>query len=208
VPLGQTIRRLLGPLEKPAAECYRGVFVDLSSFVGQIRQWSSGPNILELGCGEGAVVERVAKMLPHATITGIDITPRVGRMFQGDTARVTFRQQAIKEFAATNAATFDLLIVCDALHHIPWELHEELLADAKKVLKAGGILVLKDWVPSRTPIHLLCYLADRYITGDQVRYKSAQQLQAVIERVFGAGCIKARARIRPWANNAAFLVQA
>lgn len=128
-------------------------------------------------------------------------------MFQGDATRVTFKQQAIKEFAPEHSGAFDLLIICDVLHHIPWDLHEEILADARKVLKVGGFLVLKDWERSATPIHFLCYLADRYITGDRVRYKSEGELQNSIERVFGADCIRAKARIRPWANNIAFLVQ-
>ena len=97
--------------------------------------------------------------------------------------------------------------MCDIMHHIPWELHNEILIDAKKVLKPGGYLVLKDWERNLSPIHLLCYISDRFVTGDHVRYKSADELQKLIEEIFGKNSIKARTRIRPWANNVAFLVQ-
>ena len=207
MPIGPVIRQMLGPLERPISEAYRSIFVDLTAFVGQIQQWSSASNILELGCGEGAVVERLVTGFPKASITGIDITPRVGRMFKGDSTRVIFKQQDIKDFAPENLETFDLLIMSDIMHHIPWEVHEKLLTDARKVLKPGGYLVLKDWERRVTPIHFLCYFADRFITGDRVRYKSANELQKLLEAVFGANCVKARARIRPWANNIVFLVQ-
>ena len=38
--IGPRVRRLLGQLERPAAELYRSVFVDLNSFVASISQRS------------------------------------------------------------------------------------------------------------------------------------------------------------------------
>jgi hypothetical protein len=69
------------------------------------------------------------------------------------------------------------------------------------------MLVLKDWERSATPIHLLAYLLDRYITGDDVHYKTANEFRDLIIDVFGATSIKDETRIRPWSNNIAFLVQ-
>ncbi len=207
MPIGPVIRQMLGPFERPISELYRSIFVDLNALVHQIRQWTSASNILELGCGEGAIAERVVKEFPQAHFTGIDITPRVGRMFQGDFSRVTFKQQAIHDFAAENPSFFDLLLVCDILHHIPWELHKDILINAGKTLKPGGYLILKDWAQSATLIHFLCFFSDRYITGDHIRYKSTDELRKLIEEVFGTDCIKAETRIHPWNNNVAFLVQ-
>jgi 2-polyprenyl-6-hydroxyphenyl methylase/3-demethylubiquinone-9 3-methyltransferase len=198
---------MLGPLEKPISEVYRRLFVDLTAFVDQIQQWAPASNILELGCGEGAVIERLVKAFPEAYITGIDITPRVGRLFKGDTTRVIFKQQNIKDFAPENLASFDMLIIADIMHHIPWEHHRDVLIDAGKVLKPGGYLILKDWERRPNLIHVLCYLSDRFITGDRVQYKSTEELRELIGEVFGTNCIKAEARIQPSVNNIAFLVQ-
>lgn len=207
MPIGPFVRQIFGPYERSISELYRSIFVDLNALVHQIREWTTAVNILELGCGEGAIVERVVKEFPKAYITGIDIVPGVGRMFQGDRKRVTFKQQAINDFTAENLGAFDLLLVCDIMHHIPWELHKEILMDARKTLKPGSCLVLKDWARSLTIIHFLCYFSDRYITGDRIRYKSTDELRALIEDVFGPNSIKAEAKIRPWKNNVAFLVQ-
>jgi 2-polyprenyl-3-methyl-5-hydroxy-6-metoxy-1,4-benzoquinol methylase len=206
MPIGPIVRQKLGPLERPISEFYRGIFVNLDAFVDQIEHWTSGSNILELGCGEGAVVERLARKYPSAQITGIDISPMVGRLFEGDQSHVTFRHQTIRDFAIEYPASMDLLIVSDVMHHIPWELHEEILTDAGKVLRHGGYLVLKDWERRRNPIHALTYFLERYITGDRVRYKSAAEFRELLNKVFGENCVKAETRIRPWANNIAFLV--
>ncbi len=207
MPIGPFVRKLFGPYERTISELYRSIYIDLNALVNQIRQWTSATNILELGCGEGAVIERVVKVFPEAYVTGIDIVPGVGRMFTGDSSRVTFKQQAINDFAVEHSGVFDLLLVCDIMHHIPWELHREILMDAKKTLKPGSYLVLKDWARSSTLIHFMCYFSDRYLTGDRIRYKSSGELRTLIEDVFGPACIKAEAHIRPWKNNIAFLVQ-
>lgn len=205
--IGFFVRKMLGPFERPVSELYRSIFIDLNALVSQINYWVTASNILELGCGEGAVTERLAKAYPNAQITGIDITSRVGRMFQGDLSRVKFKQQPIKDMVIENSQSFDLLIISDVMHHVPWELHRELLTDAKQSLKSGGYLVIKDWERNRTPIHLLCYLLDRYITGDRVRYKTADEFRELIGDVFGENVIKSEKRIRPWSNNIAFLIQ-
>ena len=205
--IGPAIRRMFGPLERPVSEMYRSIFVDLTAFVDQIQQWAPASNILELGCGEGAVMERLVKAFPKASITGIDITPRIGRLFRGDSARVTFKRQTIQDFAPENLASFDMLVVADIMHHIPWEYHKEVLLAAATVLRPGGYFILKDWERRANLAHTLCYFSDRYITGDHIRYKSAEELRALIHDVLGANCIKAEKRIPPQVNNIAFLVQ-
>jgi 2-polyprenyl-3-methyl-5-hydroxy-6-metoxy-1,4-benzoquinol methylase len=207
MPIGPFIRRMFGPFEKQLSELYRRAFVDLSSFINQIQQWAPASNILELGCGEGAVVERLVTSFPQAYITGIDITPQVGRLFRGDSSRVTFRRETIQNFALENKASFDLLIIADIMHHIPWSEHKGILMSARQTLKPGGHIIIKDWERRNNLIHLLCYVSDRFITGDPVRYKSAAELRDLIEEVFGANCIKAETTIPPHVNNIAFLVK-
>ncbi len=208
MPLGPVLRRALGPLEPPVAALYRRVFIDLDAFVAQVALWAGRPGkLLELGCGEGAVVDRLANAFPAASITGIDITPRIGRLSRAAGTRVAFRQITMRDYAAECPGAADLLVACDVLHHVPWEMHEEILRDAGRAVRAGGFIVIKDWQRQSTPIHLLCYMADRYITGDRVRYKTGQELEETIMRVFGTHAIAARARIAPWINNVAYLVR-
>lgn len=208
MPLGPVLRRALGPLEQPAAAVYRSIFIDLDAFIAQVALWVGQPgSLLELGCGEGAVVDRLAEAFPAASVTGIDITPRIGRLSRAGHKRVAFRQITMKDYAAEHPGAADLLVACDVLHHVPWDMHEEILRDAGRAVREGGFIVIKDWQRRSTPIHLLCYMADRYITGDRVRYKTGQELEGTIMRVFGQHSIAACARIAPWTNNVAYLVR-
>jgi len=100
--IGPFVRQMLGPLERPVSELYRGMFVDLTSLARKIKERIPAANILEVGCGEGTVTERLARAYANARVTGIDITPRIGRMFRGDLKRVSFKQETIKDFAKKN----------------------------------------------------------------------------------------------------------
>lgn len=205
--IGPFVRQMLGPLERPVSELYRSAFVDLTSLVRKIKERIPAANILEVGCGEGAVTERLARAYANAHVTGIDITPRIGRMFQGDLKRVSFKQETIKDFAKENCSLFDLVVISDVIHHVAPRMHKEFLADARKALKPGGYLVLKDWERSPMPIHALCYLLDRYITQDRVQYGTAAEFRDIINAVFGSGHISHEARIRPWSNNIVFFIR-
>lgn len=210
MPLGPFVRRLLGPLEKPISIAYRSVFIDLGALVERIRCWlpdSEVSRILEVGCGEGMLIELLAKAYPLARITGIDITPRIGRLFEGDADRVTFRRQTIAEFVAEEPSSVHLLILCDVMHHLSPEAHRSLLACASKAIKPGGYLVLKDWERDNSPIHLITSILDKIGSGDCVVYSTAEDYRGLITDVFGQNCIKNEARIRPRKNNVVFLAQ-
>ena len=206
--LGPRFRAMLGPLEIPVANLYRAFFFDVGHLARQVRDWAPAERILEVGCGEGALTERLSEVYPEAQITGIDITPRVGRLFRGDRQRVTFTQQTIHEFAAANPASFDLVLICDVMHHVPWEIHQAFLTDARKALKSDGRFVLKDWERRANLAHLLCYLCDRYLTGDRIRFGSAEEFKELLQSLFGIGSIERQFRVPPWPNNMAFFIRA
>jgi 2-polyprenyl-6-hydroxyphenyl methylase/3-demethylubiquinone-9 3-methyltransferase len=206
--LGPRLRRLFGPLERPVAELYRACFLDLGRLAATVRRWAPAPeSVLEVGCGEGALLERLARAYPAARLTGIDITPRAGRLFRGDRGRVEFHRATVEEFVPAHLGRFDLALTGDVLHHVPWPLHERFLAEAARALRPGGRLVVKDWERRPNLAHLLGYCSDRYLTGDRIRYATAAELRALLRRVFGPGCIERECRLPPWPNNVMFLVR-
>jgi len=205
--IGPLVRKWLGPLERPVSDLYRGVFFNLDQFVSAVCRWTPATKILEVGCGEGAVLERLSRAYPEAQLTGIDITPRVGRQFHGDRRRVTFHQETIEAFSAAHAGQFDLALLCDVVHHVSWDFHETFLHQVRKVLKPGGCLVLKDWEIRRNLIHPFCHLSDRYLTGDRTRYGTEHSFRELIQRVFGPSSIERLQRFSPWPNNMAFLIR-
>lgn len=206
--IGPTVRRLCGPLERPVADLYRAFFVDLGAQVRQVRRWApAAADVLEIGCGEGAICYRLAAAYPAARVTGIDITPNVGRLFRGPADRVRFARATAAEYAAAHPDGFDLVLICDVLHHVPWADHPAFLGAAERLLKPGGALVVKDWEAVPNAGHVLCEFSDRVLTGDDVRYGSAADFRRLFEAVFGPGSVAAAARVPPWRNNMMFLVR-
>ena len=58
---------------------------------------------------------------------------------------------------------------------------------------------------SSNPIHWLCSLSDRYLTGDDVQFCTTSSARALLMDAFGPDAIREEALVRPWSNNVAFL---
>jgi 2-polyprenyl-3-methyl-5-hydroxy-6-metoxy-1,4-benzoquinol methylase len=209
MPLGPAVRRLFGRHEHRVAALYRAIFVDIDAYARQIGDWvPSARRILEVGCGEGAVTERLVRLYPDAEILAIDITPRVGRLYRGRRERVAFAQTTVQQVAAERPGGFDLVILSDVLHHVPATMRRELLAAVRASVAPGGSLIFKDWERTAAPIHWLCHAGDRWLTGDRVRYLRRPEAEAMLADAFGRPAVVAQAFVRPWRNNFAMLARA
>jgi 2-polyprenyl-6-hydroxyphenyl methylase/3-demethylubiquinone-9 3-methyltransferase len=205
---GAFVRRLFGPYERHISDAYRSIYIDLDALVERVRVWQPGASrILEVGCGEGAVTERLRAAYPGADITAIDVSPRVGRLYRGSRENVRFLQSSVEEIAAPGAGTYDLVVLCDVLHHVPPASRTGLLDGIRAALAPGGTFVFKDWERNRAPIHWLCHASDRWLTGDRVRFLTSEQMREELSGRFGAGAVIAETWVRPWRNNVAFLVR-
>ena len=206
--IGATVRRMFGRHERFVSELWRAAFVNLDDFVTQVHGWAPKPDkILEVGCGEGAGTERLAVAYPDASIVAIDIAANLGRLYNGRSKKVVFRQVPITELAKTEVGTFDLIVMCDVLHHIPENLRADVIAAVRALLAPGGSFVCKDWMRTATPIHWAAYAADRWLTGDRIRYATLAEAEALFVASFGPSPVHARGTIRPWRNNFALLIR-
>jgi 2-polyprenyl-6-hydroxyphenyl methylase/3-demethylubiquinone-9 3-methyltransferase len=207
VSVGSVVRRMFGPYEHEISSAYRAIYLDLDALIKRIRLWKpEAKRILEIGCGEGAVTERLRVAYPDADITAIDITPRIGRLYRGAPQRVQFIQCSIQELVARELPAYDLVMLCDVLHHVPVELRQGILDAVPATIAPQGLFVFKDWETSNTPIHALCYLSDRWLTGDHIHYMSREEFRQRLACSFGEAAVIDEARIGPWRNNLAFLV--
>jgi SAM-dependent methyltransferase len=201
---GPLVRRLFGPYEHGVAEAYRKIFVDLDDLAGLMNTWvPKAHKILEVGCGEGAMTERITRLYPAAAVTAIDITPNVGRLFRGKTSSVKFCQESVENIAAKEPGSFDLVILADVIHHVPAEARRSLLSAIAQAMAPTGSLIFKDWVVSSSPIHWLCLMSDRYLTGDDVVYCTMGGINTLVADIFGPETIHQVDTVRPWRNNVA-----
>jgi len=205
---GPLLRQIFGPYEHAVAEAYRRIFVDLDDLARLMAVWvPQAGKILEVGCGEGAMTERIVRIYPTATITAIDITPNVGRLFRGPTFAVTFSQETVEEVVRREPKSFDLVVLADVMHHVPLEARRSLMTAIHQSMASDGSLIFKDWVISATPIHWLCEASDRYLTGDNVSYFTMDGISFLLTDTFGRNAMRQTATVRPWRNNLAVLVR-
>jgi 2-polyprenyl-3-methyl-5-hydroxy-6-metoxy-1,4-benzoquinol methylase len=207
--IGALVRRAFGRHERRISEAYRRIFIDLDALVASIRAHAPTPlNVLEIGCGEGAVTERLAAAFPAAVLTGIDICAHPGRLYRGDRSRVRFLHTSAADLGVTEPARYQLVIISDVLHHVPYPDWAHFLTSALDLVSEDGTLILKEWVREWTPMYLLGYLSDRYITGDRIRYPAETELRLLARDSFGRDAIRSEFRIRPWHCNLALVISA
>ena len=148
--------------------------------VGEVTYAVAGmpaPRVLDLGCGTGALAERLLDAIPGCSLTGVDLSPRMvevarvrlaGRadVLLGDAERLPFHD-----------AAFDVVVCNDSFHHYPDP--ERATFQAWRVLAAGGALVLGDvWQPTPARALMNAWMP-RSREGD-VRIYSEAELRDVL----------------------------
>lgn len=102
-----------------------------------------GMEVLDIGCGTGEVLAAIATVRPDTLRTGIDISERMLRVAAakpGSAGRLVCADARYLPFAAS---VFDLVLSVSMLHYLHFP--ERALAEARRVLRPGGRLVITDW---------------------------------------------------------------
>jgi SAM-dependent methyltransferase len=119
-----------------------------------IRYVPDGASVLEIGCGNGRLAERLARDLRPLSYVGVDLSKE---MIEIAAARSANLHSIAAEFrvadvtapgwnVALPGAPFDVAIALAVLHHIPsFELRRQVLRDVHAVLKPGGLFVMANW---------------------------------------------------------------
>ncbi len=119
----------------PAAYAQNASFVH--GMAGGVVEWlapQTGERILDLGCGDGQLTERLAKS--GAIVTGVDADPR---MVEAAKSRGLDAHRAMAESMPFADASFDAVFSNAALH---WVRNQDaMMAEVRRVLKPGGRFV-------------------------------------------------------------------
>lgn len=201
--LGATVRARLGRFETPVADAYRAAFINLDDLVDTIASLANPVRVLEVGCGDGQVANRVCMAWPTASYLGVDVAPEPGRRYVGDRSRVTFRTATTGELVAEGASGFDVVLIVDVLHHVHTDVaRRALLADTARMTAPGGLIMVKEWEALRNMAHLAGFTSDRYVSGDAgVRFCTSDQLTDLLSAGL-PGCEQLlAARVPPHRNN-------
>jgi 2-polyprenyl-3-methyl-5-hydroxy-6-metoxy-1,4-benzoquinol methylase len=99
--------------------------------------------VLDVGCGTGSLLFRLADALPAAVLVGIDVSPaniRAAKREQADIAAAVRARFEVADYLEYRAEPFEVVVSDGVLHLIPGDttaLVQKLASD----LRPGGVLV-------------------------------------------------------------------
>ncbi len=123
---------------------------------GELDRLPAGSRVLDVGCGEGLLID---EQLPRLAMEGIDLNYSSARVRQGSLLDLPFAQ-----------ATFDCVVCLDVLEHLPLADQSPGLAEIRRVLKPGGVALfsLPNLAHLQSRLHFL-------LTGRLIRTASERK---------------------------------
>jgi len=109
-----------------------------------LTEWLPTPcnSVLEVGCGIGFVSWRIASIIPHAKVLGLDVSPKsveiATRLFKRP--NLTFKEQLL--LPGSLGERFDCVLLMDVYEHIEPAARGNLHAAVGEVLSDTGRVVL------------------------------------------------------------------
>lgn len=142
--------------------------------------------VLDLGCGTGALARLVLEDGPQRRVTGLDLAPNMvararvnlqsfgerARVMEGDSDRLPFHDES-----------FDIAICNDSFHHYPDP--EKATFELWRVLRPGGLLVVGD-AALPAPVRALMNAFIPFSSEGDVHLYSRRELERLLGRWFAA----------------------
>jgi ubiquinone/menaquinone biosynthesis C-methylase UbiE len=105
--------------------------------------------VLDVGCGTGQLLRRLAERHPDAELVGVDPAPGMVRQAQAASApegHIEFIIAGAEKLPFSDAH-FDLVVTTVSFHH--WADQQQGLHEVRRVLRNGGLFVLTDGLAGR-----------------------------------------------------------
>lgn len=142
--------------------------------------------LLDLGCGTGALARLVLEQRPASRVTGLDLAPNMvarartnllsfgerARVVEGDSDRLPFRDES-----------FDAAYCNDSFHHYPDP--EKSAFELWRVLRPGGLLVVGD-AALPAPARALMNAFIPFSSEGDVRMYSRREFERILGRWFSS----------------------
>jgi ubiquinone/menaquinone biosynthesis C-methylase UbiE len=107
-----------------------------------------GIRVLDVGCGSGRVMNRLAALYPNSRFVGMDLSPEAIATARGEASEKSLRNVEFVEVDLTSfdrtaePEAFDLITAFDAIHDQAWPLN--VLKGISRALKSDGTYLMKD----------------------------------------------------------------
>ncbi|WP_434445006.1 class I SAM-dependent methyltransferase [Lentzea sp. E54] len=125
-----------------------------------------GHRVLDVGCGTGNLLRATGRRHPEVELFGVDpdlkMLAKAERKLRGAGLKARLDRGFAQELAFP-ADSFDAVFSSLMLHHLDTPSKDEMLAEVRRVLRPGGVLVLADAVfhdHGRAKEHLIDNVGD------------------------------------------------
>lgn len=99
--------------------------------------------VLDVGCGTGALLQKLGRQYPQARLVGVDPAPEMLAVARGRVSPGTELREAWAERLPFEDDAFDMVVSCSMLHYVRQPV--AALVEMTRVLRTGGELVITDW---------------------------------------------------------------
>ena len=100
------------------------------------------PHILDVGCGTGALLEKLRHAFPDAVLHGIDISPNMLAIARNKNIPDVVLNEGDAENLPYDNGSFDMITCCSSFHHYPNP--QKAIAEFRRVVRPGGNLIICD----------------------------------------------------------------
>lgn len=143
--------------------------------------------VLSLGSGLSMLERYLAELEPGLRFEGIDLDPVKVELIartRHRSPRVSLRQgDATRLDDAAEARTYDAVLVCDALHHFPADLHADVAVSVAEVVRPGGVVIVKDLDAGPAWKYHWNRLHDRLVAGPEpIHCRPPAEMVALLEK--------------------------
>jgi len=136
-----------------------------------------GEQVLDLACGTGELLSRVATETPGAKLTGVDLAPNMAERARQKLAAVSGAsvEQADAHDLPFADDAFDVVVCANTFHYFTHPT--TVLSEGRRVLRPNGRLIVLDWcrdfwtcrimdavLQYIDPAHETCYTLDELTT--------------------------------------------
>jgi len=184
----ETIRNVIRAYDDPVvrAYCSARFLILRQRFLEEIGQYlpATGP-VLDIGCGFGLFSLYYAATAPGRLVRGLDLNARRIAMARRAAWRlgldnVAYEQGDARDFKGDSEVAAAYML--DIVHHVPAPTVPSLLAQLRRCLAPGGVLLVKDVDTRPAPKRWFTWTLDRLMAPrTPVRYWSTEELTAALE---------------------------
>lgn len=167
---GKLVRKICGEkLFFILAYYYREYFMDTKGLIHALPIIKKDALILDVGGGDGALLNILFKQFPEVSITMIDTADEIGGGLESKYKKniKIYPKRLLQEY---NGPLPDYILIIDVIHHIPVNDREDFFKHLAIYIKKGVHVIIKDIEPGSFKAKL-AFWTDYYISGDK---KTAQ----------------------------------